>query len=204
MDGPDSRYLKSVASNPRTGSGPASPAGRAPRRRSRRLRWTALRKGGLYLCLQLAACAFAADPPAALASAPLPGACGLVSSSLIASALGTKKPPAGTLATVTNASTCSYNNVLTISVGYTALTNPAAPATQTKIAGIPNGIYETYSGSTQTQITFFKGAAATGVYCVVRNFGRIPKQKLIKVAKALSKAVGSSAGGSTPGGSLIP
>jgi hypothetical protein len=142
-------------------------------------------------------------PAAFSARTDLPNPCQLVSTSLIASVLGTKHPPTGMLASVTNVSTCTFGRVLSISVGYTAITNPAAPATELKIAGIPGGLYETYTGSKQTEVTFIKGSAATGVYAVIRNFGKIPKTKLERVAVAVYKALGS-ASGSAPGGGLIP
>jgi hypothetical protein len=151
-----------------------------------------------------AACCLAAGAPVASAGrADLPDPCQIVPASLIASALGVKKAPAGTLVTVTNVSTCTYGSILSISVGYTALANPQHPASQSKVPGVPNGLYETYAGSTQTQITFVKGSAATGLYAVIRNFGRIPKKKLIKIAVAVSKGLGSTTG-SAPGGTLVP
>jgi hypothetical protein len=140
---------------------------------------------------------------AVAADGSLPNPCELVSPSLVSSALGIKSAPVSRLSTVINVSTCAYKGgALTVSVGYTALTNPAPPATQAKVRGIPSGIFETYTGSTQTEVTFFKGTAATGIYGVVRNFAKIPKKKLLKVAVALYNGLGSSSGGS-PGGTLI-
>jgi hypothetical protein len=134
----------------------------------------------------------------------LPDPCTVVPSALIASAMGLKKAPPATLSTVTNVSTCAYKGgLLTISVGYTALTNPTPPATLSKVAGLPNGRYETYTGSTQTEVTFVKGTTATGLYAVVRNFGRIPKKKLVKIAEALYKGLGSATG-SGKGSGLVP
>ena len=58
-------------------------------------------------------------------------------------------------------------------------------------------------GSTQTQITFYKGTAATGIYGVVRNFGKIRRAKLEEFAKALSAAIGSGGSGGQPTGVKI-
>jgi hypothetical protein len=139
--------------------------------------------------------------PTALADLPNP--CQAVPAGVVASALGLQQPPTSTLATVTNASTCSFKGgMLTVSVGYTALTNPAPPLKETKVPGLPNGIYETYRGSTQTQVTFFKGTAASGLYAVIRSFGHIPKLKLEKVAKALYAGLGDASGGGG-GGTLV-
>jgi hypothetical protein len=133
----------------------------------------------------------------------LPNPCQIVPTSLIASALGTKKAPPGTASAVTNVSTCNYTGKLTISVGYTALTNPAPAVTEKAVPGLPHGTYEAFAGSTQTEVTFFEGTAASGVYGVVRNYVKIPKAKLVKIAVALSKGT-ASLGGAAPGGSLVP
>jgi hypothetical protein len=152
-----------------------------------------------------AACAVLGGGPAALgARASLPDPCQIVPQPLIASAFGVKKAPPSTSTAVINATTCSYKGgMLTISVGYTALTNPATPLKTKKVPGLPNGLYETYAGTTQTGVTFFKGTAATGLYGVVRNFGRIPEKKLEKIAKALYRGSGPASGGAA-GGTLVP
>ena len=120
-----------------------------------------------------------------------PDPCSLVPAAVIASAFGSKLPPSTTSVTP-DASTCSYKNgQLTIEVGSTALTNPATPFKTVKVAGLPHGLYETYAHTTQSQIVFYEGTAATGTYAVLRNYARIPKAKLIKVAKALNTALKS-------------
>jgi len=179
-------------SSPDTGEGSASARGLAER---------VLLGGAAALA---AVCFLAAAASAASAArADIPDPCSIVPASLIASALGTKQAPTGVLSSVTNASTCAYGRLLSISVGYTAITNPSLPASHSKVPGVPNGLYETYAGTTQTQITFVKGSAATGLYAVIRNYGKIPKKKLIKIAVSLSKGLGSTQG-TGPGGSLIP
>lgn len=153
--------------------------------------------------LALAGCLFAAPAGLAARAAP-PNACQLVGSSIIAAAFGVKKAPASTLSTITNASTCSYKGgLLTVSVGSTALTNTATALKTTKVPGLANGAYETYQGSSQTEVTFYRGSAAAGVYAVVRNFAHIPAPKLEAVAKALSTAL-ATAGGNGSGGALLP
>jgi hypothetical protein len=143
-------------------------------------------------------------PVASGARTAVPDPCQIVPKSLIAAAFGAKNAPPSTSTAVLNATTCSYKHgLLTISIGYTALTNPAAPLKTKKVAGLPHGLYETYSGTTQTAVTFINGTAATGLYGVVRNFGRIPEKKLEKIAKALSHGAGSATGGAS-GGTLVP
>jgi len=132
----------------------------------------------------------------------VPDPCVSVSPQVVASALGLKQPPKTSEAMIPTASTCSYTGVLlTVSVGSTAITNPAPPKKVVKVKGLPNGQYMTYSGSTQSQITFFKGTAATGTYGVIRNFGKISEAKLVHFAKLLYAAVSGSA---TPGGGIVP
>jgi hypothetical protein len=143
------------------------------------------------------ACALAFGAPSASAARlDLPDTCAVVPAKLIASALGVKRAPPSTLARVTTTATCSYKGgQITVSVGYTALTNPAPPLKVKKVSGLPHGFYATYKNSTQTQVSFYKGAsAATGIYGVVRNFARIPEKKLEAVAKALYAGI-SAAGG---------
>jgi hypothetical protein len=152
--------------------------------------------------LVLAGCLLAA--PALAAGATPANPCELVPASVIARAFGVKKPPASTLSSVTNASTCSYKGgLLTVSVGSTALTNTATPLKESKVPGLANGIYETYEGSSQTEVTFYRGSANSGLYAVVRNFGHISGAKLAAVARALSTAL-ASAGSAGPGGALLP
>jgi hypothetical protein len=120
---------------------------------------------------------------------------------MVAHALGLKTSPASTLSVVSSMQTCSYAGVkLTVSTGLTVLKNPAPPLKLEKVAGLAHGTFTTYAGSTQTQITFYKGTAATGIYGVVRNFGKIRKAKLVVFAKALYAAMGSGASGSQPAG----
>jgi hypothetical protein len=133
------------------------------------------------------------------ASQVLPDPCALVPSALIASAFGTGKTPLSTSTFVTNVNTCSWKNgQLTLSVGYTALTNPAPPLTVSKVPGVPGGQYETYPGK-KSQLTFVIGSAATGTYVVIRNYVKIPLKKLTKIAEAASQNL-AGAGGSASGG----
>ena len=152
--------------------------------------------------LALAGCLLAA--PALAAGAAPATTCALVPASVIAKAFGVKTAPASSVSSVTNASTCSYKGgLLTVSVGSTALTNTATPLKESKVPGLANGTYETYKGSSQTEVTFYRGSATTGLYAVVRNFGHISGPKLEAVARALSTAL-ASAGSAGPGGTLLP
>ena len=127
---------------------------------------------------------------AAAAETGLPNPCQAVPGAEIASALRLKHAPASALATVPKLSTCSFaGGKLTVSVGFTTLPNPRVPAKVVRVHGLPGGTYRTYAGSTQTEILFVKGPAATGVYGVVRNFVRISRQKLEAIAKALYAAI---------------
>jgi hypothetical protein len=153
------------------------------------------------LCTVFAALAVTGTAIGSRATAPDP--CVSVSPQAVASALGLKHPPKTSEAMIPTASTCAYAGVLlTVSVGSTAITNPAPPKKVVKVSGLPNGQYMTYSGSTQSQITFFKGTAATGTYGVIRNFGKISEAKLVHFAKLLYAAV--SGGATTPGGGIVP
>jgi hypothetical protein len=148
-----------------------------------------------------AACAFLGEPAALAAGSSLPDPCQIVPGPLIASAFGVKTAPPSTSTAVINATTCSYKGgMLTISVGYTALTNPAPPSSVVKVAGLSNGVYETFAGSTASQLTFYKGDPATATYVVIRNYVRIPQKKLVKIAKTLYGRIGSSG---TSGGTLV-
>ena len=118
----------------------------------------------------------------------------------IVAALGTKLGSvAPILSSVPNVSTCSYaDGSLSISVGTTTIANPALPLKVVTVPGLPTGTYKTYKGSTQTEIVFFKGSAATGTYGVVRNFVKIKQAKLKTIAIALYKGIsGPAAGGAS-------
>ena len=95
----------------------------------------------------------------------LPGGrnpCQILLPAAIAAAFGVAHAPASTMTTVTNVSTCSFNaGLLTISIGYTALTNPAPPLSTMKVPGITSGLYETF-GAKASQLTFDKGAPPPG------------------------------------------
>lgn len=129
--------------------------------------------------------------------AALPDPCAAVPSALVASALGVKHAPAFRLTSVNNTATCSYGTSLTVFVGLTAIVNPALPLRVSAVAGLPHGSYMTFRGSTQTEIRFVVGGTANGVYGVVRNYVRIPKPKLVKIAKALDAAMAGQSGTST-------
>jgi hypothetical protein len=144
----------------------------------------------------------AATPAGSAERLVLPDPCSLIPASLIAAAFGVKKAPASTSTSVPNVETCSWNKgQLTISVGYTALTNPAAPLTVAKVPAVRGGQYETYPGK-KSQLTFVEGTAATGTYVVIRNYVRVPEKKLVTIAKALAHEL-TGTGGSASGG-LIP
>ncbi len=126
--------------------------------------------------------------------ADLPNPCALVAPAVIASAFGTKTAPPSSDAATSNTSTCSYKNgLLTIEVGYTALTNPAPPLKVTVVKGLPHGQLSVYAGN-QRQIVFFRGTAANGLYVVIRNFAKIPPKKLEKLARTLNTSLSGVAG----------
>ena len=149
-----------------------------------------------FLCV--AVLGAAATPSGSGASLVLPDPCTLVPATMIASAFGARKAPMSTSTSVPNVDTCSWKNgQLTISVGYVALTNPAAPLSVTKVPAVPGGQYETYAGK-KSQLTFIEGTAATGVYVVIRNYVRIPEKKLVAIAKVLAQGL-TGIGGSATG-----
>jgi len=112
--------------------------------------------------------------------------------------LGLKAAPASTLASLPNIETCSFaGGKLSLSVGFTTIANPALPLKIVTVPGLPNGTYRTYVGSTQTEILFVKGAAATGIYGVVRNFVKIKQARLVTIAKALYAGIGAGSGTQT-------
>jgi hypothetical protein len=155
------------------------------------------------VALLSAVCLLAVAAQGSASTTALPNPCQLVPNGVIDSALGLKKPPAMLPSMTTNVSTCSYKGgLLTVAVGYTALTNPVPPATITTVPELANGNYETFRGTTQTEVTFFVGSASSGLYAVIRNFAKIPKKKLEKIAVALQKALGGTTG--APGTALIP
>ena len=128
---------------------------------------------------------------------------------MVAHALGLKTAPVSTASVVVTTQTCSYAGVkLTVAVGYTVIQNPARPVKSSKVKGLPHGTYTTYAGSTQTQVFFYKGTAATGIYGVIRNYGKIRRAKLEQFAKALYAAMPAPSAGAqpapTPGIQLIP
>ncbi len=154
--------------------------------------------------LSAASICLAAAGPATAGPAEIANPCQILPPSAIAAAFGVAHAPASTETSVTNVSTCSFKaGLLTISIGYTALTNPAAPLSTAKVAGIPSGLYETF-GAKASQLTFNKGGAATGVYVVIRNYARIPKKKLVTLAKALYKRIDAGGSSGSGGGTLIP
>lgn len=136
-----------------------------------------------------------------------PDPCTAVPAADVAAALHAATPPPSTLATVRNVQTCSFGTgQLTISIGYTALGSPAVPIKESAVPGIPHGYYMTYRATTQTEISFYVGSAATGVYGVVRNFAKISKKELIVIAQALYAGMAGLAGsssGAAPGAHLI-
>ena len=160
-----------------------------------RLASPTIRVGSLAAAL---ACISLAWVGSAAAQSPLPYPCGVVPTADIVAALGTKLGSvAPVLSSVQNVSTCSYaGGSLSISVGTTTIANPALPLKVVTVPGLPTGTYKTYSGSTQTEIVFVKGSAATGTYGVVRNYAKIKQAKLEAIAIALYKGITSGPTGS--------
>ena len=151
------------------------------------------------MTLGLVGCALIGVGTASSQNTPgLPDPCTAVPSADIVSALGLKHAPSSVLASVPNVETCAFaNGKLSISVGYTTIANPALPLKSVAVPGLPTGSYRTYAGSTQTEILFFKGTAASGVYGVVRQFVKIKQAKLETIAKALYAAIGQGSGTQT-------
>jgi hypothetical protein len=116
-----------------------------------------------------------------------------VPTATLQAALGAKSSPHGRLTqimTSIQSESCSYaGGKLTLSVGYTAIGNPAMPAKLVPVPGIAHGTFATYAGSMQTQISFYVGSAATGTYGTVRSTGTITKKHLVAIARALARAV---------------
>jgi hypothetical protein len=142
---------------------------------------------GLFGVGAAIACAVVCLAPSADATqADLPNPCALVAPAVIASAFGTKTAPSSSDVATSNTSTCSYKNgQLTIELGYTALTSPQAPIRTSVVKGLPHGQLYVYAGS-RSQLVFYRGTAANGIYAVIRNFVKIPASKLEKIAKALN------------------
>lgn len=160
-----------------------------------------LARGGAGLALTFGLLLSVVAPASALASLPNP--CSIVPGAVIASAFGVRTPPSATFASVPKVSTCAYGHgQLTVAVGFTVLGNPALPLRVVSVPGLPHGKYETYAGTTQSELIFVEGSTATGIYGVVRNYARIPESKLIKVAQALASALTSS--NATPGADTQP
>jgi len=57
---------------------------------------------------------------------------------------------------------------------------------------VPHGVYTTYAGSKQTQIEFYEGTAATGLYVVVRAFTAVKQKQLVRIARLADATLGSS------------
>ncbi len=139
--------------------------------------------------------ALAASAGAAGPGGSLPNPCDAVPAADVAAALGVKQPPPSALAQVRNVATCSFAvGKLTVAVGYSTLVNPAPPAHTALVASLPHGSYMTFKGSPQTEIVFYEGSAATGVYGVVRAFVPVKEGRLVTVARALAAAIVSGSG----------
>jgi hypothetical protein len=132
-------------------------------------------------------------------AAGLPNPCAVVPSAQIAAALGRKSAPPATLSAVNTTATCTYGSTLRLFVGYTAIVNPATPVLVAAVPGLPHGHFMTYKGSSQTAVLFYAGSAATGIYGVVRNYGKVSKSQLEKLAKLLyASAAGASGTSGAP------
>ncbi len=153
----------------------------------------------------LSAALVALMPPSA-AAAGIPDPCTAIPGIEVASALHLKQPPAAALATVNATQTCSFaGGKLTVSVGYSVLADPEPPLLTVNVPGLPHGRYMTYDGTAQTQIVFYLGSPASGVYGVIRNYATITKTPLEQIAKSLASAIASSSGStSSVGDQLMP
>lgn len=125
------------------------------------------------------------------ASAAFPDPCSLVPARSIAAAVGSHAAAAPSAAATSLTSTCSYGGLLTIEIGVTALTNPATILKATKLTAVPHGVYTTFVESKQTQIVFYEGTAASGIYVVVRAFTGVKQKQLVRIAHLADVSVGS-------------
>jgi hypothetical protein len=135
--------------------------------------------------------ALAASWPAPAARAGFPDPCSLVPAQSIAAAVGSRAAAAQSAAATSRTSTCSYGGLLSIEIGVTALTNPAPILKTTKLTTVPHGVYTTYAASKQTQIVFYEGAAASGIYVVVRAFTGVNRKQLVRIAHLADASLGS-------------
>jgi hypothetical protein len=140
-----------------------------------------------------AAIVLALAAPVSTVAAPVTDPCNLVAADAVATAVGATAAAATSAAATPTTSTCSYGGILTIQTGSTALTNPARPLKRIVVSSVPHGFYSTYAGSKQTQIVFYEGTAAAGVYVVVRAFVPVQQARLVRIARlAHAKLSGST------------
>jgi hypothetical protein len=149
--------------------------------------------------------ALVAVGPSTGALRAIPNPCAAVPGNVVAKALGLKKAPVGAVTDVPGIETCNYPGIkLTIAVGSRALPNPAPAKTTENVSGLPHGRYTTYAGSKASQVFFYTGSAATGVFAVLRNYGTIRKSKLEGFAKLLYASMkGATASGAPSGPTLV-
>jgi len=135
---------------------------------------------------------------ASTVAAPVADPCSLVAADAVAAAVGVTAATAASVAATPTTSTCSFGGILTIETGSTALTNPARAFKKVVVAGVPHGIYSTYVGSKQTQIVFYEGSAADGLYVVVRAFVPVKQLRLVRIARLVHAALSGTGQAQAP------
>jgi hypothetical protein len=139
-----------------------------------------------------AALVLALAAAASIDATPVANPCALVPTAAIAAVMGAGAAASPATTATPTTSTCSYGGLLTIQTGATALTNPTPPLHRIAVIGVPHGVYSTYSTSKQTQIVFYEGTAASGLYIVVRAFAPVKEAKLVRIARLVHASLTGS------------
>ena len=146
---------------------------------------------GLASGLSLAAVVLLTAAPGLGVTPALPNPCASVPPAVVASALGLKTAAGSKLYQVVRTATCSYRSgKLTLFVGYTSIGLPGTVAKSTRVSGLPHGFYNTYTNTVETQVTFYKGPAASAVYGIVTTTGAVSKPNLERIARLLYGSIG--------------
>lgn len=149
------------------------------------------------------ACVAPSLSTASVTDAPNP--CTLIPAATAKAVFGGKTTPSFVASAGPTTATCNYENgKLTVEIGASAFTNGAPALKTVKLKNLPHGVYSTFPHTTQTQIVFYEGTAASGTYVVIRNFVRIPEAKLVKIATVVNKALGGATSSSAGGGIVSP
>jgi hypothetical protein len=163
-------------------------SGLVSRRSLRRL--SAYAAGLLALAIAPGALAGSASTVSAVS---LPDPCQAIPSADIAAAFHVETAPPGNLSVVSSSETClyTYKRVgLSVFVGTTSIGSPGNAKKAVKVPNLPHGYYATFTNTKQTQVSFFKGSAATGVYGIVRSStAKVTKSHLVAIARDLYASI---------------